>query len=65
VRFNAFVPYEMRLFLKNFMSVMVFEAFYVLLLIFYKFLEPDMCFTLKVDFSICDSDVCDSLIGPA
>jgi len=47
------------------MSVMVFEAFYVLLLIFYKFLEPDMCFTLKVDFSICDSDVCDSLIGPA
>jgi len=44
---------------------MVFEAFYVLLLIFYKSLEPDTYFTLKVDFSICDSDVSDSLIGPA
>jgi hypothetical protein len=65
VRFNAFLPYEMRLFLKNFLSFMVFEAFYVLLLIFYKFLETDTCFTLKVDFSICDSDVFDSFIGPA
>ena len=55
----------MRLFLKNFMSLVVFEAFYVLLLMFYKFLEPDMCLTLKVDSSVCDSDVCDSLIGPA
>jgi hypothetical protein len=38
---------------------------YVLLLIFHKFLEPDMCFTLKMDSSICDSDACDGLIGPA
>jgi hypothetical protein len=65
MRFNAFVSYEIRLYLKKFMSFMVLGAFYLLLLIFYKLLEPDLCFTLKVDSSFCDSDVCDGLLGPA
>jgi hypothetical protein len=42
------------------MLAVLFEAvFFILLMVFHKFVDPDSRLTLKVD-----SDLCDSLNGP-
>jgi len=40
-----------------------FSGYFDLLLVLYKFLEPNMLFSLGMDSGIRESNVCDNLIG--
>ena len=36
---------------------MLYELFEFMLVVFYKFLEPNRCFAFKMDSDVCDSSV--------